>query len=419
MSILYPFFIRLLILGFKIGALFNAKLRLGLRGRKKSLEKVRSRISLEEPVLWMHAASLGEYEQGLPVLELLEKQYPHYKTLITFFSPSGYEVKERKNSNPNRVLCYLPFDLKGEMTPFVNSLNTQIFFTVKYDYWYELIKQLNARSTKLFVVSALFYKDQVFFKPIGRPLVERLEKGIHWFFHQTPQSLSLADSLGLTQGSVSGDTRFDRVKENVRQAVEIPYIPAFKGEHPLLIFGSSWEAEEEIAFEISQSHPEAKLLIAPHDLARLKKLRMRLPEALFYSEITSENSIKCRDARILVLDSIGMLSKVYGYGDLAVVGGGFHSKGLHNCLEAAAFGIPVFFGNQYRENPEADALIEAEAARSFSTVEEAQQFISKLLRNSAQLQAMGRNAGKFVGAQPSSATLILEKIEELVNNSQP
>lgn len=417
MSVLYPFFIRLLILGFKIGALFNAKLRLGLRGREKSLEKVRSRISLEEPVLWMHAASLGEYEQGLPVLELLERQYPHYKTLITFFSPSGYEVVERKNSNPNRVLCYLPFDLKSEMTPFVNSLNTQIFFTVKYDYWYELIKQLNASSTKLFVVSALFYKNQVFFKPIGKPLVEKLKKGIHWFFHQTLESLSLADSLGLTQGSVSGDTRFDRVKENVRQAVSIPFIPEFKGEHPLLIFGSSWEAEEKIAFEISHLHPEAKVLIAPHDLARLKKLRTLLPEALFYSEITSENSRKCRDARILVLDSIGMLSKVYGYGDLAVVGGGFHSKGLHNCLEAAAFGIPVFFGNQYRENPEADALIEAEAARSFSTVEEAQQYISQLLRDSDRLQAMGRNAGNFVDAQPSSATLILEKIEEITRKS--
>lgn len=413
MSVLYPIFVRLLVLGFKIGALFNSKLRLGLQGRKKSLQKVRSLISPEEPVLWMHAASLGEYEQGLPVLELLEKRYPNYKTLITFFSPSGFEIVERKNSNPQRVLCYLPFDLKSEITPYVSSLNTQIFFTVKYDYWYELIKQLNARSTKLFVVSALFYKNQVFFKPIGKPLVLNLKKGIHWFFHQTNESLYLADSLGLSRGSVSGDTRYDRVKENVRKAASIPFIQEFKGEHPLLIFGSSWEPEEKIASEISQLHPEAKIIIAPHDLARLRKLKIQMPEALFYSEIGSAESRKCQDANILIIDSIGKLSTLYGYGDLAVVGGGFHSKGLHNCLEAAAFGTPVFFGNMYRENPEADALIQANAAQSFSTTEEALDFISQLLRDSARLKTMGQNARDFVASQPSSATLILQKIEEI------
>lgn len=413
MSVLYPIFVRLLVLGFKIGALFNSKLRLGLQGRKKSLQKVRSRISPEEPLLWMHAASLGEYEQGLPVLELLEKRYPNYKTLITFFSPSGYEIVERKNSNPQRVLCYLPFDLKSEISPFVNSLNTKIFFTVKYDYWYELIKQLNARSTKLFVVSALFYKNQVFFKPIGKPLVEKLKSGMHWFFHQTPQSLDLANSVGLSQGSVSGDTRYDRVKENVRKAASIPFIQEFKGLSPLLIFGSSWEAEEKIAYEISQLHPEAKIVIAPHDLTRLKKLKIQMPEALLYSEIMNAESEKCQNARVLIIDSIGKLSTLYGYGDLAVVGGGFHSKGLHNCLEAAAFGIPVFFGNKYKENPEADALIQANAAQSFSTTEEALYFISQLLRDSARLKTMGQNARDFVASQPSSATLILQKIEEI------
>ena len=406
MTTLYNISIFHLELAFKVLSWFNDKIKRGLEGRKKSLEIVKAKIKNEDSVLWMHAASLGEYEQGLPVLEKLKEKYPTHKDLITFFSPSGYENVVKKNKED--ILCYLPFDKKSTISEFVKAVHPEIFFTVKYDFWYHLLEELKKQNTKVFVISALFYENQVYFKPLGKWFVNELKKNVDWTFHQTEKSLSLAQKVGLTKGSVSGDTRFDRVKQIKNRDNFVEFISEFKAEKKLLVFGSSWEAEEKMAQILSQKLENFKILIAPHDLKRVQNLKQIFPKAILYSELKSNYQLP--NTNILIIDCIGLLSKLYSYADVAIVGGGFHDKGLHNILEAATFGVPVIFGNQYKKNPEADALIAQNGGKSFDNEELAADFVLELSKNSNLLQEMSENAGNFVHSQPNSSEIILEKI---------
>ncbi|MFN3272577.1 MAG: 3-deoxy-D-manno-octulosonic acid transferase [Cloacibacterium caeni] len=410
MKTLYNISIFHLELAFKVLSWFNDKIKRGLEGRKKSLEIVKSKIKNEDSVLWMHAASLGEYEQGLPVLEKLKEKYPNHKVLITFFSPSGYENVVKKNKED--ILCYLPFDKKSTISEFVKAVHPEIFFTVKYDFWYHLLDELKKINAKVFVISALFYENQVYFKPQGKWFVNELKKNVDWIFHQTEKSLSLAQKVGLTKGSVSGDTRFDRVKQNKNRDNFVEFISEFKADKKLVVFGSSWEAEEKMAQILSQKLENFKILIAPHDLKRVQNLKQIFPSAILYSELKSNYQLP--NTNILIIDSIGLLSKLYSYADVAIVGGGFHDKGLHNILEAATFGVPVIFGNQYKKNPEADALIAQNGGKSFAQVELAADFVLELSKNSNLLQEMSENAGNFVHSQPNSSEIILKKILEIV-----
>ena len=410
MKTLYNISIFHLELAFKVLSWFNDKIKSGLEGRKQSLEIVKSKIKNEDNVLWMHAASLGEYEQGLPVLEKLKEKYPNHKVLITFFSPSGYENVVKKNKED--ILCYLPFDKKSTISEFVKAVHPEIFFTVKYDFWYHLLDELKKTNAKVFVISALFYENQVYFKPLGKWFVNELKKNVDWIFHQTEKSLALAQKVGLTKCSVSGDTRFDRVKQIKNRDNSVELISEFKAEKKLLVFGSSWEAEEKMAQILSQKLENFKILIAPHDLKRVQNLKQIFPSAILYSELKSNYQLP--NTNILIIDSIGLLSKLYSYSDIAVVGGGFHDKGLHNILEAATFGVPVIFGNQYKKNPEADALIARNGGKSFDNEKLATDFVLELSRNSNLLQEMSENAGDFVHSQPNSSEIILKKILEIV-----
>lgn len=410
MKFLYNISIFHLELAFKVLSWFNDKIKRGLEGRKQSLEIVKSKIKNKDKVLWMHAASLGEYEQGLPVLEKLKEKYPTHKVLISFFSPSGYENVVKKNKED--ILCYLPFDKKSTISEFVKAVNPEIFFTVKYDFWYHLLEELKKTNAKVFVISALFYENQVYFKLQGKWFVNELKKNVDWIFHQTEKSLSLAQKVGLTKGSVSGDTRFDRVKQIKNRDNFVEFISEFKADKKLLVFGSSWEAEEKMAQILSQKLENFKILIAPHDLKRVQNLKQIFPSAILYSELKSNYQLP--NTNILIIDSIGLLSKLYSYADVAIVGGGFHDKGLHNILEAATFGVPVIFGNQYKKNPEADALIAQNGGKSFAQVELAADFVLELSKNSNLLQEMSVNAGNFVHSQPNSSEIILRKILEIV-----
>ena len=410
MKTLYNISIFHLELAFKVLSWFNDKIKRGLEGRKKSLEIVKAKIKNEDSVLWMHAASLGEYEQGLPVLEKLKEKYPTHKVLITFFSPSGYENVVKKNKED--ILCYLPFDKKSTISEFVKAVHPEIFFTVKYDFWYHLLDELKKANAKVFVISALFYENQVYFKPQGKWFVNELKKNVDWTFHQTEKSLSLAQKVGLIKGSVSGDTRFDRVKQIKNRDNFVEFISEFKADKKLVVFGSSWEAEEKMAQILSQKLENFKILIAPHDLKRVQNLKQIFPSAILYSELKSNYQLP--NTNILIIDCIGLLSKLYSYADVAIVGGGFHDKGLHNILEAATFGVPVIFGNQYKKNPEADALIAQNGGKSFAQVELAADFVIELAQNQNLLFEMSENAGNFVHSQPNSSEIILRKILEIV-----
>ena len=396
-----------MIFGMKIFSLFNDKAKKGVLGRKESLKKIQSAFSASDKVIWMHAASLGEYEQGLPVLEKLKEKHSDHKILITFFSPSGYEnVVKRKNIAD--VICYLPFDRKTYVKEFISQMNVTLFFTVKYDYWYNLLEELKQRGVKTYVISALFYDTQSFFTSYGKWFVKQLQKNIDWFFHQTDISYALAKSIGLTQSSVTGDTRFDRVKQLQNQDNRIAFIKDFIGRDKAVVFGSSWQAEEKVAEEVLQGSPYAKLIIAPHDIKRVQRLKQMFPDAILYSNI-EDSTINFR-SRVLIIDSIGLLSRLYSYADIAVVGGGFHDAGLHNILEAAAFGVPVIFGNHYRKNPEADELILADGGKSFENAGLAADFVMFLINNEEILNKMSGNAKKFVAEKPESTALIVEKI---------
>ncbi|KFF10757.1 3-deoxy-D-manno-octulosonic acid transferase [Chryseobacterium soli] len=408
MSFLYNIFVNLLILGMKVFSWFNDKTKKGVEGRKQSLEVVKAAFSKIDKVIWMHAASLGEYEQGLPVLEKLKENFPGHKILITFFSPSGYENVIKKKHMADAV-CYLPFDKKSTVKEFISQFHTELFFTVKYDYWYNLLSELKKQNTRIYVVSALFYERQSFFTSYGKWFVKQLKADVDWFFHQTPFSLALAKSVGLVQSSVTGDTRFDRVRQLRNRNNHVDYIADFIGEHRAIVFGSSWQEEEKIVAIISQKNYTVKIIIAPHDLKRVTHLKQLFPDALLYSEIHNQQPL-ANNQQLLIINSIGLLSKLYSYADIAVVGGGFHEAGLHNILEAATFGVPVVFGNQYRKNPEADALISMNGGKSVEDKSQASEFILFLLNNEEVLNEMSENARKFVDENPNSTEMIIKKI---------
>jgi len=302
----------------------------------------------------------------------------------------------------------LPFDRKKDLKEFLDCFQTEIFFTVKYDYWYNLFEELKSCETKNYVISAYFYEHQIFFESYGKWFAKQLKKNIDWFFHQTTKSSALAKSIGLINSSVSGDTRFDRVKQFLQRDNHLDFIEEFKGNQKLIVFGSSWQAEEDIAQVLAKKLPETKIAIAPHDLKRVEHLQKLFPNELLYSSLQSKN-IETKN-QILIIDSIGKLSKLYSYADLAVVGGGFHSAGLHNILEAAVFGVPVIFGNHYRKNPEADSLISANGAKSFDDFVAASAFILELMKNENFLKEMSENASNFIHSQPDSTEIIVKKI---------
>ncbi|WP_292008324.1 glycosyltransferase N-terminal domain-containing protein [Chryseobacterium sp.] len=414
MIFFYNIFVNALILGMRIFALFDEKTKKGIKGRDESLSIIKSSFSKSDKVIWMHAASLGEYEQGLPVLEKLKKSFPEHKILVTFFSPSGYENVIKKN-HPADAVCYLPFDKKAIVKEFVGNLNIELFFTVKYDYWYNLLRELKNRNIRTYVISALFYDRQVYFKSYGKWFVKQLRKNIDWFFHQTVSSCSLAKSIGLDNSSIAGDTRFDRVRQLRIQANTIENIEDFIDHKKTIVFGSSWEAEEKILAHIARENPYIKLIIAPHDLKRVPRLKQNFPDAVLYSEIYKNLSFPAKEAQILIIDSIGLLSKLYSYAGIAVVGGGFHNAGLHNILEAATFGVPVIFGNHYKKNPEADELIDRNGGRSFDDEVSATTFILSLLHDDKLRHEMSGNAERFVNEKPNSSELILKHIQRDFN----
>jgi len=405
---LYDFSISLLVFGMKIASLFHEKTKKGYLGRKESLTKVKKEFSPEDRVIWMHAASLGEYEQGLPVLEKLKIRHPEYKILITFFSPSGYENVVRKK-NIADVICYLPFDKRKGIKEFCNQFATEIFFTVKYDYWYRLLQNLAAKNTPVYVVSALFYKEQSFFRFWGKFFVNRLKENVTLFFHQTKTSLNLAKSIGLEQSILAGDTRFERVKKNKENFTEINEIKEFVQDFPVLVVGSSWEAEENIVKKFIDKNSEARIILAPHDLKRVPQIKNRFQDAAVLFSQFSLSEMQKTD-RILIVDNIGMLSKLYHYAHVALVGGGFHQAGLHNILEAAVYGVPVLFGNHYKKNPEADELIAQNGAKSFSNEEEATTFLLQLFQEPEMQRKMSENAAQFIQKQPNASEIILENM---------
>lgn len=363
MVFLYNFGIRLYQLLVAIASLFNTKAKLFKYGRKNWAQKLRVSVKIDDQIVWFHCASLGEFEQGRPVIEALKAKYPNIKVLLTFFSPSGYEI--RKNYAGADYIYYLPLDTYWNSKKFIDIVNPIATIFVKYEFWYHYLNQLKKRNIPTYVISAIFRADQVFFKSYGDWYRKFLFNFQHLFV-QNENSKDMLATIGVNNVTVAGDTRFDRVVANAKAAKVIPLIEEFIGSSKVLVAGSTWPKDEDLIVEYFKTNPyNLKLIIAPHEINNLNIEKLRERFNLKSMRYTMPDECSPSEAQILIIDTIGILSSVYRYGSIAYIGGGF-GVGIHNTLEAAVFGIPVLFGPNYHRFQEAVELIETGAAQSIA-----------------------------------------------------
>jgi 3-deoxy-D-manno-octulosonic-acid transferase len=339
----------------KIIALFNAKLKLGVRGRAQTFETLKKSITEEDQTIWFHCASLGEYEQGLPVFEEIKALYPRHKIVLSFFSPSGYEIK--KNAPVADVVIYLPLDTKRNARQFLNLSHPDLILFVKYEIWPNYLHEIKTRGIKSVLISAIFRKEHNYFKPTGKWMLQSL-KAFDKIFVQNETSKDLLEERGFTNCVVSGDTRFDRVNKQLEVDNKINFIEKFIQDKLCIVAGSTWPEDDKLCVNyINKAPKEIKFIIAPHNIksvqiSNLKKSIQR--SVVLFSE--KEGKV-IEDYQVLVLDTIGLLSKVYSYASIAYVGGAYGTSGLHNTLEAAIFGVPIVIGGNYSRFPEAHDMI--------------------------------------------------------------
>ena len=373
----------------------NEKAKQWLTGRKNWELALRHAFDKQpENVIWFHCASLGEFEQGRPVLEKIKSNYPSHFILLTFFSPSGYEI--RKNYSVADHICYLPLDGKDTVKKFIRIVNPLAVYFVKYEFWYHYTKELSDRNIPFFFISSHFRKNQIFFKPYGSFFKKMLERAT-LLLVQNEQSAQLLRNAGMNNYKITGDTRFDRVKSIVHDQKTLPLISAFKGTKTILIGGSTWEEDEEILLKVfAELNSEVKLILVPHDVSplRIKALTLQAKSILKEEVITVYSSMN-EQARVLIVDTIGILSSLYSYSSIAWIGGGF-GAGIHNTLEAAAYSIPVVFGPKYHKFNEAVELINIGGGFSAQNYTDVKDVISNLLADSAQRTTAGRLAGEYV-----------------------
>jgi len=410
----------LYLLGIKIfyilvyfASFFHRKAKLWIKGRKNIFKKIESQVNPESKIAWFHCASLGEFEQGRPLIEAFKEKHPDDKILITFFSPSGFEI--RKNYEHADYIFYLPLDTPKNAKKFLNLVKPDIIFFIKYEFWYFFLKEIHHRKIPLFLVSGIFRKEQRFFKSINQNSRKMLGFFTH-FFVQNEQSKKLLDSIDIKNVTITGDTRFDRVHTIAEQAKKLPLIETFKEKSVVFVAGSTWKPDEEIIISYYNQQPtQLKLIIAPHEvhpqnIERILKLFDSDRKVIKYSEANIENIDK---ADVLVIDCIGLLSSLYKYGDLAYIGGGF-GKGIHNILEAATFGMPVIFGPNYKKFQEAVELIHQGGAFAIHNYNDFEQSISLLLNNKTILQDKGEIASTFVKQKRGATEKILSSVENIL-----
>jgi len=406
MNILYNLGIYLLKATAHIFALFNAKARLWIDGTKGWEEKISKKINPGDRNIWIHCASLGEFEQGRPVIEALKKEHPEIKIVLTFFSPSGYEI--RKNYDKADCIIYLPADTPSNARKFVSLVNPEFAIFVKYEFWNNYISELYRNKIRLYLISGIFRPGQHFFSWYGSFFRNILRK-FELFFVQDKASSDLLAGIGITNVLVTGDTRFDRVVEIAASAKVIAQLDQFRGNERIFLAGSSWRQDEEIIARYINENPlKMKWVFAPHEIHsenidRLEKLFK--VKTVRFSEFREEDS----DARVLIIDNIGMLSSAYRYSGIAAIGGGF-GKGIHNILEAACWGVPVMFGPNYLKFREAVELIKENGAMSFDSFSTFKNILYKLLTDEQFYLKSATAASSYVTKNKGATAKILEII---------
>jgi len=410
MRVIYYLAIKIYQLLILLASPFYGKARLFISGRKRLFRDLEHATGQWQRVVWFHCASLGEFEQGRPLMEALREKYPEMKILLTFFSPSGYQV--RKNYPGADYVTYLPVDTPAHARRLLDVVEPEKVFFIKYEFWYFLLRELYRRKVPTYLVSALFRKEQVFFRWYGKGFKHVL----HFYsriFVQDEASRELLRENQIHNASVSGDTRFDRVKKIALSAPSLPLIEKFRGDSLLVVAGSTWPPDEELLIRyFRETHHSLKMVIAPHEVHKqnIRRIRSHFKqgEALVWSEISNEEA---RHTRVLIIDNIGMLSSLYGYGHLAYVGGGF-GKGIHNLLEAATYGIPVFFGPNHKKFREAVELIEQGGGFAINGYDELKSLIDRYISSPGQANRAGETARSYVNARAGATHHILSRIFE-------
>jgi 3-deoxy-D-manno-octulosonic-acid transferase len=429
--LIYNLFIRLYNAGIHLASLWNHKAKEWVDGRKNLFEELEKKIHAGDRILWLHCASAGEFEQGKPVIEALKKLYPSHKILVSFFSPSGYHAAKKYQHAD--IITYLPADTAKNAKRFVELLKPQLVIFVKYEYWYHHLSAIAFHHIPLLMVSAIFRKDQLFFKWYGRFYRQMLFLFRHLFV-QDDNSLQLLKANNIQHSSISGDTRFDRVKKIADHFTEVAFLKEFVGESQVIVAGSTWPPDE-LLLSAYVKDRSIKIVIAPHEIKKehIIYLQNLFPDCVIYSELKnlfSQSKIqtpsiwsaiheqeekdlqkKMTDAKTLIIDSVGMLSRLYYYATLTYIGGGFKS-GIHNTLEAVVYGKPVLFGPNFQKFKEARDLIEAEAAFSVTNAEELKTKIDRLLNDPDELVKAGNAAKKYVEENTGATYKIIQFIQE-------
>ncbi|QQL48589.1 3-deoxy-D-manno-octulosonic acid transferase [Mucilaginibacter ginkgonis] len=406
MLLLYDLGIRVYSVLAFILSFFNKKAKAWVNGRADQT------IVPMDNCTWYHFASLGEFEQGRPVIEMYKSRNPEVKVVITFFSPSGYEI--RKNSPLADHVYYLPSDTGSNARHFIDIINPTAAVFTKYEYWYHYFDELHKRNIPIYMISAIFQRRQAFFKWYGG-LHRKMLKMVRYFYVQDFHSIELLNSLGITNATVSGDTRFDRVWANAGDPNFIPEVEYFKNGQKLVVAGSTWPEGEKLLAAIINDYPDWKWVFAPHEVTaqHIEDLKAMLPAegTICFSKLP-QNKLKIAEYRILILDNVGMLSSIYQYGDLAYIGGGF-GRGIHNILEAGAFGLPVIFGPNYQAFKEAKDVVALGAGISVSNTEELKSAADKFMTDDAERLRAGKIMKDYV-KQNTGAT---EKIFNSIRNT--
>ena len=407
---MYNLVIYIYLLGVAIASLFNEKVRKMWRGERDAFRVLREKVDPEAQYVWFHAASLGEFEQGRPLMEQLRREHPEYKILLTFFSPSGYEV--RKNYEGADIICYLPLDTITNARRFLRIIRPVKAYFIKYEFWYNYLHILKHRQVPVYSVSSIFRPDQVFFKWYGRQYSRVLKCFTH-FFVQNEVSKELLAKLGITCVTVTGDTRFDRVLQIKEAAKQLPIVEAFVKDAPLVfVAGSSWPPDEEIFIKYFNEHKNWKLIIAPHVIGEdhLKQIEKLLEgrKVVRYSEYSenSEYSEKLKNAEVLIINCFGLLSSIYRYANVTYVGGGF-GVSIHNTLEAAVWGVPVFFGPNNQKFQEAQALKACDGGIEINGYDDFVRQMNELVAHPEELAKRGKAAGDYVMSRAGATKVIL------------
>jgi len=408
---MYSLAIALYSLAVRLVAPFNKKAKKMLAGQKETFSGLKKHLDPKASYIWFHAASLGEFEQGRPLIEKIRKEKPEYKILLTFFSPSGYEV--RKNYSGAELICYLPFDHLWNAQKFLRTVKPVMAIFIKYEFWMNYLNQLRRLQIPTYIISAVFRPSQIFFRWYAYRY-RKVLNDFDWFFVQDQPSLELLKRFDHPNASITGDTRFDRVVEIFDRRKELPVIEKFLNQTDsnapfVLVAGSTWVNDEAIIIPYINQHPGIKLILAPHEIneQRIESLKSRFNRPVVRYSQASENEVV--DAGCLIIDCFGLLSSVYRYGDCAYIGGGF-GKGIHNILEAAVYGIPVLFGPNFRKFKEAKELIAAGGAFTVKSEDEFALRMNDLISSGDWLRETGKNAKEYVIRNLGATQKIYEKL---------